>query len=201
MRGDEASFAAAALSIANDDQLWRRQHEAALRLQQGLSWDDVPGAPWVVRLGAFVDQAGGALQDVSSIALRGVEDLIQVGSIGLLEAIDRYETGHNTEFKTYAVHYITGHIRHYLRDPVRHEVTSTQVTVEEMEHRLEPHLVVEAGRGGQQEQALGPDGRLMYPPESQIVRRAGRGSSCSSTRSISSNRRGRARAASGRARS
>src|SRR5438552_4321027 len=44
-----------------------------------------------------------------------VEDLIQVGSIGLLEAIDRYETGHNTEFKTYAVHYITGHIRHYLR--------------------------------------------------------------------------------------
>ena len=45
-----------------------------------------------------------------------VEDLIQVGSIGLLEAIDRYETGHNTEFKTYAVHYITGHIRHYLRD-------------------------------------------------------------------------------------
>lgn len=45
-----------------------------------------------------------------------VEDLIQVGSIGLLEAIDRYEYGHNTEFKTYAVHYITGHIRHYLRD-------------------------------------------------------------------------------------
>ena len=45
-----------------------------------------------------------------------VEDLIQVGSIGLLEAINRYETGHNTEFKTYAVHFITGHIRHYLRD-------------------------------------------------------------------------------------
>lgn len=45
-----------------------------------------------------------------------VEDLVQVGSIGLLEAIDRYEYGHNTEFKTYAVHFITGHIRHYLRD-------------------------------------------------------------------------------------
>lgn len=41
VRGDEASFAQAALSIANDDQLWRRQHEAALRLQQGLSWHDV----------------------------------------------------------------------------------------------------------------------------------------------------------------
>jgi glycosyltransferase involved in cell wall biosynthesis len=41
VRGDEASFADAALSLANDDQLWRRQHEAALRLQQGLSWHDV----------------------------------------------------------------------------------------------------------------------------------------------------------------
>lgn len=45
-----------------------------------------------------------------------VEDLVQVGSIGLLEAIERYETGHNSEFKTYAIHLITGHIRHYLRD-------------------------------------------------------------------------------------
>lgn len=45
-----------------------------------------------------------------------VEDLVQVGSIGLLEAIERYETGHNTEFKTYAIHLITGHMRHYLRD-------------------------------------------------------------------------------------
>jgi glycosyltransferase involved in cell wall biosynthesis len=41
VRGDEASFAEAALSLANDDGLWRRQHEAALRQQQGLSWHDV----------------------------------------------------------------------------------------------------------------------------------------------------------------
>jgi glycosyltransferase involved in cell wall biosynthesis len=41
VRGDEAAFAEAALALANDDQLWRRQHEAALRLQQGLSWDEV----------------------------------------------------------------------------------------------------------------------------------------------------------------
>ncbi len=41
VRGDDASFAEAALSLANDDQLWRRQHQAALRLQQGLSWSDV----------------------------------------------------------------------------------------------------------------------------------------------------------------
>ena len=41
VRGDDASFAQAALSLADDDQLWRRQHEAALKLQQGLSWSDV----------------------------------------------------------------------------------------------------------------------------------------------------------------
>lgn len=45
-----------------------------------------------------------------------VEDLIQVGTIGLLEAFERYEDGYDTEFKTYATHFITGHIRHYLRD-------------------------------------------------------------------------------------
>jgi len=45
-----------------------------------------------------------------------VEDLTQVGTIGLLEALERYEEGYDTEFKTYATHFITGHIRHYLRD-------------------------------------------------------------------------------------
>ncbi|MNK32463.1 RNA polymerase sigma factor SigF [compost metagenome] len=63
-----------------------------------------------------------------------VEDLIQVGSIGLLEAIDRYEIGHNTEFKTYAVHYITGHIRHYLRD--RQNLLRGPRALQELSYRL-----------------------------------------------------------------
>jgi RNA polymerase sigma factor (sigma-70 family) len=44
------------------------------------------------------------------------EDLIQVGLIGLLEAAENFKEVHNTLFQTYAVHYISGHIRHYLRD-------------------------------------------------------------------------------------
>jgi RNA polymerase sigma factor, sigma-70 family len=63
-----------------------------------------------------------------------VEDLIQVGSIGLLEAIERYETGHNTEFKTYAVHFITGHIRHYLRD--RQNLLRGPRVLQELSYRL-----------------------------------------------------------------
>ncbi|MBI6545445.1 MAG: sigma-70 family RNA polymerase sigma factor, partial [Cyanobacteria bacterium NC_groundwater_1444_Ag_S-0.65um_54_12] len=63
-----------------------------------------------------------------------VEDLIQVGSIGLLEAIERYEIGHNTEFKTYAVHFITGHIRHYLRD--RQNLLRGPRVLQELSYRL-----------------------------------------------------------------
>lgn len=40
VRGDPEKFAEATLSLLNDDALWRRQHEAALRLQQGISWDE-----------------------------------------------------------------------------------------------------------------------------------------------------------------
>jgi glycosyltransferase involved in cell wall biosynthesis len=38
VHADDGAFAASALALLNDEALWRRQHEAALRLQQGLSW-------------------------------------------------------------------------------------------------------------------------------------------------------------------
>ena len=41
VRESEEDFAEAALRLLRDDQLWRSQHDASLRLQQGLSWDDV----------------------------------------------------------------------------------------------------------------------------------------------------------------
>ncbi len=45
-----------------------------------------------------------------------VEDIVQVGSIGLLKAVDLFSNSKNTGFKTYATYLITGEIRHYLRD-------------------------------------------------------------------------------------
>ena len=45
-----------------------------------------------------------------------VEDLIQVGTIGLLKAIDKFNPASGTAFKTFASYFITGEIRHYLRD-------------------------------------------------------------------------------------
>ncbi len=45
-----------------------------------------------------------------------LEDLVQVGTIGLINAVDRYEPNHGAQFETYATHLISGEIRHYLRD-------------------------------------------------------------------------------------
>ncbi len=41
VRPQGPDFAAAALDLLNDDNLWRSQHEAALRLQQGISWAEM----------------------------------------------------------------------------------------------------------------------------------------------------------------
>jgi glycosyltransferase involved in cell wall biosynthesis len=40
IHGDPQKFADAAVALLGDDALWRKQHEAALKLQQGLSWAD-----------------------------------------------------------------------------------------------------------------------------------------------------------------
>ena len=49
---------------------------------------------------------------------RGVEmeDLIQIGSIGLLKAIDKFDLTYEVRFSTYAVPMITGEIKRFLRD-------------------------------------------------------------------------------------
>lgn len=46
----------------------------------------------------------------------GVEDLEQVGAIGLLNAIERFDPGHGRPFEAYAGALISGEMRHYLRD-------------------------------------------------------------------------------------
>lgn len=45
-----------------------------------------------------------------------VDDLFQVGCIGLIKAIDNFDMSQNVQFSTYAVPMIIGEIRRYLRD-------------------------------------------------------------------------------------
>ena len=45
-----------------------------------------------------------------------LDDLFQIGVIGLLKAIDNFDFNHGVKFSTYAVPMIVGEIRRYLRD-------------------------------------------------------------------------------------
>ena len=48
--------------------------------------------------------------------LSPIEDLMQVGAVGLIKAIDFYTPTRNAKFLTYANYFIKGEIRHYIRD-------------------------------------------------------------------------------------
>ncbi len=50
------------------------------------------------------------------------DDLLQVGCLGLIRAIDRFDASRGNAFSSFAIPYIRGEIQHYLRDkstPVR----------------------------------------------------------------------------------
>ncbi|MFF2324532.1 MULTISPECIES: RNA polymerase sigma factor SigF [unclassified Streptomyces] len=45
-----------------------------------------------------------------------MEDIVQVGTIGLIKAIDRFDLSREVEFTTFAIPYITGEIKRFFRD-------------------------------------------------------------------------------------
>ena len=45
-----------------------------------------------------------------------IDDLFQIGCIGLIKAIDNFDITQNVKFSTYAVPMILGEVRRYLRD-------------------------------------------------------------------------------------
>lgn len=63
-----------------------------------------------------------------------MEDLVQEGFIGLLNAIDLYDPSKNVKFPTYATHFIVGQIKHHLRD--RGKIIKEPAWLQEMNQRM-----------------------------------------------------------------
>lgn len=71
-----------------------------------------------------------------------VDDLVQVGFIGLLNALSKFDPQAGVRFNTYATHLVAGEIKHYLRDrsqtirhpawlqELRHKVTKAATTLQ-----------------------------------------------------------------------
>ena len=73
-----------------------------------------------------------------------LEDLFQIGSIGLMKAIDKFDTGFDVRFSTYAVPMITGEIKRFLRDDgmikVSRGLKENAIKIKSAEARLQREL-------------------------------------------------------------
>lgn len=90
---------------------------------------------------------------VRRFANRGheLEDLFQIGSIGLIKAIDKFDSTFEVKFSTYAVPMITGEIKRFLRDDGMIKVSRSlkeiagkvRITKEVLENRLDREPTIE----------------------------------------------------------
>lgn len=73
-----------------------------------------------------------------------MEDLFQIGTIGLMKAIDKFDTSYNVRFSTYAVPMIIGEIRRFLRDdgPIKisRSLKETGIRIRYMQETLTKEL-------------------------------------------------------------
>lgn len=69
-----------------------------------------------------------------------MDDLFQIGCIGLMKSIDNFDTSHSVKFSTYAVPMIIGEIRRHLRDSssvrVSRSIKDTAYKAMQMKERL-----------------------------------------------------------------
>src|SRR5688572_5139064 len=103
-----------------------------------------------------------------------LEDLAQVGAIGLIKAADNFDDARGVAFSAYAAPFIAGEIRHHLRDrcapvrvPRRLQAEGVRVTAVELEQadRQEADPMVQA----RDRVALGAALRRLAPTERRVV--------------------------------
>lgn len=74
------------------------------------------------------------------------EDLFQIGTIGLIKAIDKFDMSYDVKFSTYAVPLIIGEIRRFLRDDNPVKVSRGIKEAAGRVSRVREELVISLGR-------------------------------------------------------
>lgn len=75
-----------------------------------------------------------------------LEDLFQIGSIGLLKSIDKFDLKFNVKFSTYAVPMIVGEIKRFLRDDGMIKVSRSLKETAYKARVIKEHLLKELNR-------------------------------------------------------
>ncbi len=75
-----------------------------------------------------------------------MDDLFQVGCIGLIKAIDNFDLDHEVKFSTYAVPMILGEIKRYLRDNNSVRISRSIKDLAYKISRLKEQLTLDLGR-------------------------------------------------------
>lgn len=75
-----------------------------------------------------------------------LEDLIQIGSIGLLKAVDKFDLSFDVQFSTYAVPMIAGEIKRFLRDDGMIKVSRSIKENQYKVHRMKEQMELKLGR-------------------------------------------------------
>ena len=75
-----------------------------------------------------------------------MEDLFQIGTIGLLKAIDKFDLSFEVKFSTYAVPLISGEIKRFLRDDGMIKVSRSLKELSYKAYQTQERLGKELGR-------------------------------------------------------
>lgn len=94
-----------------------------------------------------------------------LEDLFQIGTIGLIKAIDKFDPAYEVRFSTYAVPMIVGEIRRFLRDDHPVKVSRSLKETAYRVHKEQERLAKELGR----EPSIGELAEALSMPREEIV--------------------------------
>ena len=137
-------------------------------------WERITQGDKEARDTIFEENIGLIWSIVKRFQNRGVEleDLFQIGSIGLLKAVDKFDLSYDVKFSTYAVPMISGEIKRFLRDDGMIKVSRSLKEVCYKAYLAREKLEKELGRDPQIAEMAGeigiPQEELMMALDSNV---------------------------------